>query len=459
MAIFIRTGANGSYKSAYTAYFTIFEALKAGRVVVTNIEGMQPLDVIAKRFEIEFPSTAKLIRIFSRDRDGQYLWQHFFCWCPIGALIVIDECQDIFSKSIGFKFDKVFYKPLEDFLPLLPSGYESFFYSRYLPADMTALDAAEMDDRGKAEYDEKGRIIYPFSFNEGFGRHRKYNWDIHLLSPDWGQIHSEIRACAEECYFHKGRDQYFWSKRKPYIFKHAKNVSTPTVPRGKDANLMVQKIPLDAFLLYKSTATGDAKNSTGVNMLFKNPKILGAIILGVLSMGYFIYGLSNLVFGSSAEDKTTQVSTHNAENTQAPSSSASSVSQSDYDVRAGRSGSAPSDNANHVSVRVDKLRDFLGMPDIQNLYYTGHVKRYSAKRGFGFNVALEAVSQDGVYYFDDTFLRANNVKYVHYDDCLLKLTKNAETVNVFCKPRKRDDNAPVSSQFSDVNITPLASVF
>ncbi|EGS66793.1 zot-like domain protein, partial [Vibrio cholerae BJG-01] len=39
-------------------------------------------------------------------------------------------------------------------------------------------------------------------------RHRKYNWDIHLLSPDWGQIDSAIRACAEECYFHKGRDAY-----------------------------------------------------------------------------------------------------------------------------------------------------------------------------------------------------------------------------------------------------------
>ncbi|MBF4290239.1 zonular occludens toxin domain-containing protein, partial [Vibrio anguillarum] len=70
-----------------------FEALKAGRVVVTNIEGMQPLDAIQKRLDIEFPSTTRLIRIFSRDAEGIELWQHFFCWCPLGALIVIDECQ------------------------------------------------------------------------------------------------------------------------------------------------------------------------------------------------------------------------------------------------------------------------------------------------------------------------------------------------------------------------------
>ncbi len=51
MAIFIRTGANGSYKSAYVAYFVILEALKAGRVVVTNMQGFETLDVIEKRFK------------------------------------------------------------------------------------------------------------------------------------------------------------------------------------------------------------------------------------------------------------------------------------------------------------------------------------------------------------------------------------------------------------------------
>ncbi|EIA3093307.1 toxin, partial [Vibrio cholerae] len=120
MAIFIRTGANGSYKSAYVAYFVILEALKAGRVVVTNMQGFETLDVIEKRFDITFPSTTRLIRIFSRDKNGIELWQHFFCWCPIGALIVIDECQDIFSKNIGFRMEKVFYRPLSDFLPMLP---------------------------------------------------------------------------------------------------------------------------------------------------------------------------------------------------------------------------------------------------------------------------------------------------------------------------------------------------
>ena len=111
MAITIRTGANGSYKSAYVAWFTILSALKAGRVVVTNFEGMEPLHIIEQRLDIKFPSTAKLIRIFSRSEKGIRLWHHFFCWCPLNALIVIDECQDLYSRNIG-KYSSSF-KPTE----------------------------------------------------------------------------------------------------------------------------------------------------------------------------------------------------------------------------------------------------------------------------------------------------------------------------------------------------------
>ncbi|EOW3713796.1 zonular occludens toxin domain-containing protein, partial [Vibrio fluvialis] len=117
----------------------------------------QPLEEIERRLDIQFPTTAKLIRIFSRDHNGKDLWQHFFCWCPLGALIVIDECQDIFSKNIGFRMEKAIARPLSDFLPHLPSDYEQFFYSRYVPVDMSKLDASEVDDRGQAEYDDQGR--------------------------------------------------------------------------------------------------------------------------------------------------------------------------------------------------------------------------------------------------------------------------------------------------------------
>ncbi|KQB03365.1 toxin [Vibrio metoecus] len=442
MAIFIRTGANGSYKSAYTAYFTIFEALKAGRVVVTNIEGMEPLSEIEKRFDMQFPSTTRLIRITSRDKKGIELWQHFFCWCPIGALIVIDECQDIFSKNIGFRFDKIFYRPLSEFLPMLPPDYESFFNSRYVPADMTQLKPCETDDRGIAEYHEDGRIIYPFSFNEGFMRHRKYNWDIHLLSPDWGQIDSAIRACAEECYFHKGRDAYFWAVRKPFIYKHAKNTTTPVIPKGKDPNVTTKKIPLDAFLLYKSTSTGNAQNGKGVNMIFSNPKIMVVLLIGIIGMGYFLYGLSGLVFGSS---KTLANSTTQTPNTSitsdAPTVGGQTSVQNPAAVSSGGDGGQVGSVAAAPSNRIDAIKIMLGLYDLQNIYYTGHTTQQSDK-GFKFFVTLEAKTPEGTYYLDDGFLRANDVAYVHYDDCLLKLTKENITINVTCKPTVHEQVEP-----------------
>ncbi len=435
MAIFIRTGANGSYKSAYTAYFVIYEALKAGRVVVTNIDGMQPIEIIQERFDMTFPSTAKLIRITSRDPDGLELWRHFFCWCPIGALIVIDECQDIYSSNVGFRIDKVMYRPLSDFLDKLPDWYESFFYSRYVAADMSELDAGDIDDRGRAQYDDEGRIFYPQSFNEGFMRHRHYNWDIHLLSPDWGQIDRGIKACAEECYFHKGRDAYFFAKRKPYIYKHKKNVTTPVIPKGKDPNLMTQHIPLDAHLLYKSTSTGKATQSGGMNMLMKNPKILAVLLMGLLCMGYFGYALSDLVFGGT---ETMETASSDPVTVKKDQTGLAETSGDGNSVLRGDRHSDKNSNAAHPAPnRVDVIRDMLGLVEIQNVYYMGHTTRVT-DQGFDFFVTLEAVTPDGVYHFNDNFLRANEVAYVHHGDCLLKLTKQLQSVNVFCKPVMRE---------------------
>lgn len=457
MAITIRTGANGAYKSSYVAHFVILEALKAGRVVVTNIEGMQPLEEIERRLDIKFPSTTRLIRIFSRDKNGVDLWQHFFCWCPIGALIVIDECQDIFSKNIGFRMDKVMARPLSDFLPYLPKDYDNFFYSRYVPVDMSQLDASEVDDRGQAEYDAQGRIIYPFSFNEGFMRHRKYNWDIELLSPDWGQIDTAIRACAEQCFFHKANDGMFWARRRPFVYKHAKNTTTPVIPKGKDPNVMKVKIPLEAFLLYKSTATGKAQGSGAVNVLFKNPKFLGAFAAGIGCMGYFLYGVSGLVFGASEEVQNATTSQTQSAVSSSANGMGKKLPESHGVLPDGRSGdSADGGSRDSVSLaagRVELMRQMLGLYEIQTLYYTGHTTQ-KTDGGFKFMVTLEAKTPEGVYRFDDTFLRANDIAYVHYDDCLLKLTKQAVHLNVFCKPRA--DGQQAAPQRADIQ---LNSVF
>lgn len=437
MAITIRTGANGSYKSAYTAYFTIYQALKAGKVVVTNIEGMQPLDVIEKRFDTKFPTTSKLIRVSSRDAAGVHLWTYFFCWCPIGSLIVIDECQDIYSKNIGFDMKKVSSKPVEDFITkdngkdgLLPTSYLSFFYSRYVPADMNDLDVSEMDDRGVAEYDEQGRIIYPHTFNEGFMRHRKYNWDIELLSPDWKQIDSGIKACGEQNFFHKGRDQFFWRKRNPLIWKHDKSVSTPVIPKSKDINITNQKIPLDAFLLYKSTGTGIAKQAGAMNTLFRSPKAIAVLLTFICCIGYLLYEISNRYFDSSEEvEKTQENSTHLEAPAQTEQRTEKSIQSSGVLSPRGDSRQG-SDNGNRAPVSIGSILPFDG---IQKAFVTGI--NFSIKRGkIDRQISLEVFTHDGVYSVNDRYLAANDVSYEVIDDCLLRLEREQQSKLLTCKP-------------------------
>ncbi|OBT09633.1 zonular occludens toxin domain-containing protein [Vibrio cyclitrophicus] len=436
MAITIRTGANGSYKSAYTAYFSIYQALKAGRTVVTNMEGMQPLAVIEERFNIQFPSTAKLFRIGSRDESGVHLWTHFFCWCPIGALIVIDECQDIFSKNVGFDIRKVKYKPLSDFITqsprdgLLPKDYERFFNSRYTPANMDELQDSEIDDRGIAEYDSEGRIIYPHSFNEGFMRHRKYDWDIELLSPDWKQIDSGIKACANQNFFHKGRDQFFWTKRNPYILKHDKSVSTPVIPKKKDVNLTNQKIPLDSFLLYKSTGTGSAKQQLAMNTLFRSPKAILVFLLSIFCLGYIIYDLSNRYFETT---ETLEEAGQAISAAAVPEQDEILASKSSETTRNVRSSGDSNKGTNKDSLSHVPIAEVLPFEGIKKAFVTGinfSIKNGSIER----QVSIEVEALDGFYSVNENFLKAYDITYDRIDDCLLKLNRGQLSKLITCRP-------------------------
>ncbi|MFZ3441307.1 toxin, partial [Vibrio harveyi] len=196
MATSFRYGHGGSYKSACAVWFDLLPALREGRVCITNIHGMQPLEVIEKRLGEKFPDSARLIRISSRNPDGFELWKYFFCWAPIGSFILIDECQQIYSTNAGFKMANIHKRPFTDFEPHLPQGFSEIFHSRWLTVDTSSLDRGEVDDCQRTRFDEQGRIIYPENFNNAFMEHRHYNWDIVLLTPDFAQIPKELKGVA-----------------------------------------------------------------------------------------------------------------------------------------------------------------------------------------------------------------------------------------------------------------------
>ena len=440
MAITIRTGGNGSYKSAYTAWFSILPALKAGRVVVTNLEGMQPLHIIEERLNIKFPSTTKLIRIFSRSEVGIDLWQHFFCWCPLNALVVIDECQDIFSKNVGFDGRKIKQRPLSDFLDHLPDWYQEFFDSRHVPVNLETLKESEIDDLGCAEYDEDGRIIYPLTYNEGFMRHRKYNWDIELLSPDWQQIDSSIKACAEQAFFHKNRDKMFFAKRKPYIYQHPTNVTKPVIPIKKDPGLFTEKVPIEAHLLYKSTGTGAITKSGGMNTLFRSPKFLFVCLFIVLSVGYVIYGVLDLLIKDESQTSTVESQAADVVQTVEPvhSEQASQGSQGDPVLSNGGTGSALHQQGGDPFVPVTDVLYFQGL---ERAYISGfHTskkryyvkgKPYTDKRT---DIVINAYTTTGTYSINANYLKAIDVQFEVLDYCLMVLKRGELQSLLTCEP-------------------------
>ncbi|MBF4323220.1 toxin, partial [Vibrio anguillarum] len=118
-----------------------------------------------------------------------------------------------------------------------------------------------------------------------------------------------------------------------------------------------------------------------------------------------------LVFGSSSEIQDAQanstqssVSQSSSVSNKADSSSNSSVSDGGNSNTAASGSGGPSGSG-----RLDGLRSMLGLYDIQNLYYTGHTTK-KGPNGFKFFITLEAKTPDGTYYFDDTFLAANDIK-------------------------------------------------
>jgi len=337
---------------------------------------------------------------------------------------------------------KVFYKPLEEFITkdggkdgLLPESYVDFFYSRYIPADMDALEESEVDDRGIAEYDEQGRIIYPHTFNEGFMRHRKYNWDIELLSPDWKQIDTAIRACGEQNFFHRGRDQFFWAKRKPYIFRHDNAVATPVIPRKKDVNLTTQKIPLDAFLIYKSTSTGAAKEAGAMNLFFRSPKAVGVFLLFFACVGYLIYELSGMVFSGSesVEKSQTSVSTVSGSVT-GSESGVQRVQDADVLSDGGSSGEV-GDNGRNATSGVTFF-DVMPFEGVKKAFLTSTTVKKSPEGIYDLFLTFDVVTDDGIYSVNERFLAANGVRYQIMDDCMIKLVRGDKSRLITCPPRQ-----------------------
>ena len=440
MAVYFRHGSNGAYKSAYAVWFEILPALRNGRLVVTNIEGLKPMETIEKILGEKFPVGAQLIRIFSRSEDGVRLWQNWFSWMPTGALVVIDECQDLYTSDVGFKREKAQQRPLEEFLPNLPDGFAELFYSRWTKVDLSTLDEGDTDDTGGTQVDEQGRLLYPFNFYGAFMRHRKYQWDIIMLTPDWTSIPTWLRGCAQEAYSHRSTDTFF-RKRKPRIFNHRPN-STKTAPTTKAdyGSCSSKKIPVDVFALYKSTGTGGFNESKSDISILKSPKFILAILIGLAAIGKFLWDVNNVFF--SDDEVPTQAVAEKSEadllnelnDAQKAMDAYPTTSTPDSGLDSGR----PRHQVN-PEVRTDAVNPFYEHFSVFNgakdVYFTGSNLRYiDGQPDDEFIFRIDMV--DGRYYVSSEVLSSYGYQFFAIDDCLISVKSSSVTTMLSCPPNE-----------------------
>jgi len=197
MAVILIHGPAGSYKSASIVAKHIIPALREGRVVVTNVEGMYPKKIIEQNLGEKFPWSAQLIRIDSTTKDKQELWRNWFSWMPFKAMVVMDEIQEIYP--IEFKAELQL-RPFHEFESCLPDKLIACYKSTNKSIKITDFDEGDFDDTGETRFNDDGSIIRPLTLNGAYKRHRKYNWDIVVGTPNIDEVSKKIRGVAEKAF-------------------------------------------------------------------------------------------------------------------------------------------------------------------------------------------------------------------------------------------------------------------
>lgn len=269
MSASIFHGAPGSFKSASAVWFEVLPALRSGRLVVTNIEGILPLDEIEIQLQETFPESAQLWRLSSQNEEGQNLWRNWYHWMPVGALVLMDEVQDIYPTESTFKPENCNYKHIDNYKNLIPDYWYNYHFEQLNKLKPDDLSSGDTDDLGRELFNEHGHIIYPKTLKECYMRHRKYNWDIICCTPDITSVHKYIRNVSQYAYSHKYFDglasiPYYY--RRPRIFDHNPKLDGKTPSKAN--TITWKKIPVEVHKCYKSTATNAITKGQGKNFIF-----------------------------------------------------------------------------------------------------------------------------------------------------------------------------------------------
>ncbi|QIJ04706.1 zonular occludens toxin domain-containing protein [Shewanella chilikensis] len=423
MASILVHGAPGSYKSASTLWFELLPALREGRLVITNIEGLKPLETIESILGEKFPESAKLWRISTQNERGLALMRRFYCWAPLGAFIVIDEVQGVYPSSAadkGFRIEEL--TPIPPDRLELPEWMLAEYYDSLDKISPETLSEGDVDDLGLTLFDDNGHILYPSSISDAFNRHRKYNWDIVCATPYIAEVHALLRGVSETAYAYKHNDAlgkvipYF--ARRPRIYPHKAKENGNHVPAK--AYVFSRKVPLEVFKLYKSTSTGAVTDQSKGATPLSSPKFLAAALTVVCCIGWFIYSLG---FASDSKVESKAVSAAAPGAPVAGQGDAKAVSA----VSASQAVKGSADDVRPVNLPWGAKEVYLtGVLDTYNK------NRFLVERDFYFELRAGAKS----FSANSDLLASMGFSFEYKSDCLVVVRQGGSSFNAVCLPHE-----------------------
>lgn len=262
MAAVIHHGPPGSFKTFSVIQYEVIPALQAGRIVVTNVRGLDfipriyqslykpltRLDKLLSKKPFSIPDGTRLISI-PHDNAGFQVMAEWYQWVPKNCLILMDEGQRVYPTRLKdlSKYD-------------YPGGREQ----------------AEIDSR-------------PATLEIAFDQHRHHGWDIYITTTNIAKINKEIRQVVEFAFRHRNLTGLLpWYKNEWKEVRHSPSNS------GESASHCIgqyftKKADSRYFNCYQSTEVDEATNVTHNPSIFKQPKIVFASLAIILGLGYQIW--------------------------------------------------------------------------------------------------------------------------------------------------------------------------
>lgn len=405
MAVVIHHGPNGSFKSFGIVQRFAIPALQEGRTVVTNIKGFDSIDRICEVMGVEIPESAELLYLdtqgFQETKDHLARWFH---WVPFGALLVIDECQTIYREGRGgFDPDSVTITPALNVEPVLHTKSNG----------------------------ETIEIERPPTLWEAFERHRHFEWDVFLCSPNIGKIHKQLRLNTEFAYRHREMTGVLPWKIKPCW----REVQHDPENTGKAVSNALGKKDYNAdpriWQCYSSTETGEHRDKIAKFGLAKNGKLLGVLALCIVAL---LWAGANLV------------------GYQEKRAASAPGAVSDMAETGGASVGVPADNAGRVAPRSGsvvyspvavRLANELS---IELTRITGYSKKGRSK-----HYMFEADDGDGGYTVTSDELRLMGFVVTPINHCMARVSVDDYSFLVMCRRVKTE---PVEEPVQPFNPMP-----